>query len=280
MTLQPSDPTIAVIAPLALLVLFRSRIQLPPLVMSQLSTWVSLAPAGYMARLIELHVRSGWRDPNDLNNTLCYKFLVPLIFAVCAIAGNAPALLPLSIPLFFVPDALLYLCMKRRMRTLAKALADTIDLMMLAIESGLALDSAIQRVIQKHPQGGALIEELEILGHHILLGVTRERAYKDIYLRTGTPEIKKFAAALSQSSKHGLSLGQLLRTQSELLRSENCMRAEKNANKIPIWMTFPMCFLILPALLMILAGPAIIQNQAMVAGMNTDAAAPRTEPLF
>ncbi len=267
MTVQSPDPGMAFIAVAMLLLAFWENIHLPAVVISHLSVWDFL-PEKYMTGLVQLHVRSGRRSPEDMNNTLSYKAIVPISFAVCALAGNVAGLLVLTVPLFFVPDALLYLLMKRRNRSVLKPLPDTIDLIMLCIESGLALDSAIQRVIQKQPDGGPLVEELETLDHHILLGVSRERAYKELFLRTGVDELKQFGSALTQSTKHGLGLGTLLRSFTELLRSRACMRAEKNANKIPVWMTFPMCFLILPALLMLLAGPAIIQNQQLMGGMG------------
>lgn len=255
---------------LGLLLSSWNNLHLPLAVVDNLSVWQHLAPASYINRLIQLHVRSARRDPDDLKNTLAYKAILFIAVSGLILTGGPTDIwwsVALSVLAFFAPDALLYLCMKRRVRALLKPLPDTIDLLMLCVESGMGLDRAIQRVIQKQPDS-PLVQELQILNHQLLLGVKREVAYKDIFLRTGVAELKQFGAALSQSTRHGLGLAPVLKTQSELLRSDGSVRVEKNANKIPIWMTFPMCFLILPALLMLLAGPAIIENQALVNGMD------------
>jgi tight adherence protein C len=257
------------VAELGLLLSFWCNVHLPLAVVDSLSIWQHLAPSSYMNRLIQLHVRSARRDPDDFKNTLAYKAILWIAACPLVLTGQPTdvfGFILLSVIAFFAPDALLYWCMKRRVRALLKPLPDTIDLMMLCVESGMGLDRAIQRVIQKQPDG-PLVQELQILNHQLLLGVKRDVAYRDIFPRTGVAELKQFGAALSQSTKHGLSLATILRTQSELLRTDASVRIEKNANKIPIWMTFPMCFLILPALLMLLAGPAILQNQALVDGL-------------
>lgn len=256
---------IATILPIALLlVAWLKKVYLPDTISETLSKWADFAPQKYIKHLIVLSIRSGRRSESDLLNILSYKFLAALCVPFSAILTGAPALLPFALVTFFLPDLLLSLLVKRRQKMILKPLPDTVDLLMLCVEAGMGLDAALQKITKKQQGTGPLSEELELAGQQLYVGLNREQAYMDIYARTGLDDVKKFCVALTQSTKHGLSLGLLLRTQSEMLRSNACLRAEHRANKIPVWMTFPMCFLILPALLMLLAGPAILQNQAMI----------------
>ena len=101
-------------------------------------------------------------------------------------------------------------------------------------------------------------EELAKLGRDILLGMDRERAYHELYRRTGVEELKSFAAALNQSSKMGLSVSKILRAQSQFIRMRQNQKAEEKAARLPIWMAFPLWFCIMPSLLLILLGPSVL----------------------
>ena len=87
----------------------------------------------------------------------------------------------------------------------------------------------------------------------------RERAYQDLYNRTGVDELKTFGSALVQASKLGLSVAQILRAQSEFVRKKQSQKIEEKAMKMPIYMAFPLWFCIMPSLMLLVLGPSLIK---------------------
>jgi tight adherence protein C len=86
----------------------------------------------------------------------------------------------------------------------------------------------------------------------------RQRAYQELYVRTGVDELKTLGAALNQGSKLGLGIARILRAQSEFIRTKQSQKAEERAFKLPVYMAFPLWFCIMPALMVILLAPSLI----------------------
>ena len=105
----------------------------------------------------------------------------------------------------------------------------------------------------------ALSEELQLVNLEMRAGNTREKALRNLALRTGVEEVKTFATMLVQADRFGTSLGDSLRVFSDELRSRRRFRAEELAAKIPLKLLFPLVFFIFPSLLLVLLGPAFIQ---------------------
>ena len=132
--------------------------------------------------------------------------------------------------------------------------------MVLCVDAGLGLDSALQKIAADSTSlSGALNDELSILSREIFLGVDRERAYLDLYGRTGVDELKTLGSALNQANKLGLSVARILRAQSEFIRKRQSQNAETKALKMPVYMAFPLWFFIMPSLMLLVLGPSLIR---------------------
>ena len=172
---------------------------------------------------------------------------------------NIPLSLLLAVIVFFLPDAVLLGLMRKRQQAIREALPQAVDLMVLCVDAGLSLDATLQRIsTDSTVLGRALNEELAHLCRDILFGMEKERAYLELYSRTGVDELRALGSSLNQSGKLGLAIAKILRGQSELLRGKLAQKVEERAAKLPIYMAFPLWFCIMPALLLIVLGPSLI----------------------
>ncbi len=144
---------------------------------------------------------------------------------------------------------------KKRKKSITKALPDALDLLCISVEAGLAFDLALQRVTQKWDD--ELSREFKKVLSDIRLGRTRREALKDLGVRTGVEDVQTFTAAVIQADQLGVSMSKILRLQSDQMRQRRRQRAEEAAQQAPIKMLFPMVFLIFPALFVVILGPAV-----------------------
>jgi tight adherence protein C len=149
---------------------------------------------------------------------------------------------------------------KKRHETLRLSLPDALDLMVVTVEAGLGLDQAIQHVARElqisHP---VLSEELSLVTLEMRAGKRRAEALKNLSERTGEPELRKLVAILVQNDRFGTSMGESLRTHSDFLRSRRRQEAEERAGKVGVKLVFPIFFFILPSMLVVSAGPGLLQ---------------------
>jgi tight adherence protein C len=143
-----------------------------------------------------------------------------------------------------------------RQREIRLALADTLDLMTIAVEAGLGFDSALARVVSAIP--GPLSDELYRLLQEIRIGIRRQDALNGLSERTSVSELDQFITAINQADVFGISVGQVLRIQAAQLRQKRSQMAEERANKTPVKLLFPLILCIFPALFTVLVGPAAI----------------------
>lgn len=199
------------------------------------------------------------RELRNLNNFCTAKFVLGLVLLFSSLAFNPMLILLGALIGYLLPDAVLSITVRKRQGQIRQALPQALDLMVMCVDAGLALDATVQRIsMEQSAIGHALNEELTFLGRDLLLGTERERAYQFLYQRTGVDELKFLGSALNQSAKMGLSIANILRSQSEYLRLRQSQAAEERALKLPIYMAFPMWFCIMPALLTIVLAPSII----------------------
>ncbi|WP_174842811.1 type II secretion system F family protein [Candidatus Oscillochloris fontis] len=144
---------------------------------------------------------------------------------------------------------------KKRKKSITKALPDALDLLCISVEAGLAFDLALQRVTQKWDD--ELSREFKKVLSDIRLGRTRREALKDLAVRSGVEDVQTFTAAVIQADQLGVSMSKILRLQSDQMRQRRRQRAEESAQQAPIKMLFPMVFLIFPALFVVILGPAV-----------------------
>lgn len=147
-----------------------------------------------------------------------------------------------------------------RKKDMTNHLPDLIDLLVIATESGMGMDAAINRVSKEIAKSSPILaEEFYMSSLEIRAGASRIQSLKNLALRVNLEDLNNFVTMLSQADKFGTSLANSLRIQSELMRTKRMQRAEELAAKIPVKMLFPLIFFMFPAVMMVLIGPAIIQ---------------------
>jgi tight adherence protein C len=158
---------------------------------------------------------------------------------------------------WFGPDVVLDNKVEARQKEIRRALPDTLDLLTISVEAGLSLNAAIQQVVRNVP--GALSMELARMLQEIQLGVTRQDAFKALGERTDVEELNGFVLAMIQADIFGVSVANVLRTQSADLRIKRRQRAQEEAQKTPVKIVFPLVLCILPSLFVVVAGPGVIR---------------------
>ncbi|WP_276522233.1 type II secretion system F family protein [Kallotenue papyrolyticum] len=132
---------------------------------------------------------------------------------------------------------------------------DALDLLSISVEAGLGFDLALQRVANKWDND--LSREFRRVISDMQLGIPRREALKLMADRCGVEELNNFVQAIVQAEQLGVSIGKILKVQSEQMRIRRRQRAEELAHQAPVKMLFPMVFLIFPSLLVVILGPAI-----------------------
>ena len=159
----------------------------------------------------------------------------------------------------------LRLRMRRRITSIAAALPDTLDLMVACLEAGLGLDGTIYRVGQERAtMEDPLGKEFSQVAFELRSGRSRADALRALGDRNGVEELKSLAGLIIQSDKLGASMGKTLRAHADLVRTKRRQRAEEAARKLPIKILFPLATMILPALFVVIVGPAFLKLQEMM----------------
>lgn len=161
---------------------------------------------------------------------------------------------------FTIPTAIVSHLREQRQNRMRRGLPDVLDLLLVCVEAGISLDAAILRVGREialiHPE---LSDELLTLGRKQNAGVPREDALRGMWNRTGLTELRVLTANIIQSERWGTSIARVLRIDAEVLRRQRREAAEKRAALAGTKMIFPLALLILPALLIVIGGPMLIQ---------------------
>jgi len=157
---------------------------------------------------------------------------------------------------FFAPNLYLYQTAHDRAAKMQRELPDAIDLMTISVESGLGFDAAIQQVA--HNTEGPLSDEFARALREMQIGRARSDALRGLAERTTVPELKTFVSAMVQADAFGIPIAQVLRVQSSEIRVKRRQRAEEKAQQVPVKITVPLIFTILPCLFIAVMGPAVI----------------------
>jgi len=145
----------------------------------------------------------------------------------------------------------------KRQHEILRSLPNALDLVTTCVEAGLGLDSAFAKVAERlqGPFGEELSHALRDMG----LGRSRRDALREIGERTGVPEVITFVNSIVHAEATGSSVGDVLRVQADQVRIRRRQRVEQIAQRIPIWITFPLVMFLLPSLFIAILGPAGIQ---------------------
>jgi tight adherence protein C len=181
-----------------------------------------------------------------------YKFLL-LIGFLCAVSG------------YYGPKLYLRKRTERRVSEVRGALPDLIDLLVICSKAGLAFDQSLSRITGEISRSSKVIAgEFHIVSLEIRAGVKRSTALRNITSRVDFEELQSFVSMLVQADKFGTSISEAMIIQADLLRVKRMQRAQEIAAKIPTKMLIPLVFLIFPALMIVLMGPAILQLQSVL----------------
>jgi tight adherence protein C len=161
---------------------------------------------------------------------------------------------------FVMPLAVLDRFLRVRQERIRKSVPDALDLLVVCVEAGISLDAAILRVARElrltHPD---LAHELAVVNRLTNAGMPRETALRGLWQRTGVPELRALVSSMIQSEKWGTSIATVLRVSSESMRRKRRQAAERKAKMAALKMTFPLLLFILPALFVVILGPAVVQ---------------------
>ena len=157
---------------------------------------------------------------------------------------------------FFAPNLYLYQKAHERAEKLQRELPDAIDLLTISVESGLGFDAAVQQVARNTE--GPLSEEFSRVLREMQIGQGRADALRALGERTGVADVRTFVGAMVQADSFGIPIAQVLRVQSAEIRVKRRQRAEEKAQQVPVKITIPLIFCILPTLFIAVMGPAVL----------------------
>ena len=158
---------------------------------------------------------------------------------------------------FFAPSMYLYQRTYDRSSRIQRELPDAIDLLTISVESGLGFDAALQQVA--YNTEGPLADEFSRVLREMQIGSSRSESLRALAERSNLSELRSFVSSMVQADAFGIPIANVLRVQSSEMRVKRRQRAEEKAQQVPVKMTIPLIFCILPSLFIVIMGPAVLQ---------------------
>ena len=212
-------------------------------------------------------IQGGFRSSNNMERYLTLRALCALLPPLLAIGFltnmKLPAILVVLLGTaalgYYLPAVLLDWQIRSRQAAIMRPFPDALDLLVCCVEAGLGLDAAFRRVAEEMETAAPeLSQELHMVNHEIAAGVQRAEALKRLDTRTGLSEMGSLVSVLVQADRFGTSIAKALRIHAELVRTKRMLYAEERAAQISPKLTVVMILFILPTLMVVLMGPAII----------------------
>jgi len=224
---------------------------------------IPLSPAD-VSRTRAWLIQAGFREAIHVNYYLGARVLLAAVgFATVALFtgfNNLPLLIGISGLGFILPRFILKRMIRDRQQRIRLALPDALDLTVICVEAGLALDQALMRVGQDlHHAHPDLSDEFHLVNLEMCAGKPRAEALRNLVERTGVDDIRSLVGTLIQTDRFGTSVAQALRVHSDSLRTERRQRAEEQAAKTTIKMVPPLVIFVLPSIIFVTIGPAVIE---------------------
>lgn len=233
---------------------------------------LNLHRGGDARKIAAALARAGWRSRDAIMLFLGLRLASPLVLGLVGYLlgpALAPKLGPAS-PLltllgglaagFFLPGVLLRNAVQKREQKIHRGLPDALDLFVICAEAGLSLDAAIARVSREiGASAPELADELGLTAIELGFLPDRREALHNLARRVDTPQLRGLVNTLVQTEKYGTPLAQSLRVLAAEFREARVLKAEEKAARLPATLTVPMIIFILPPLLVVLIGPAIVQ---------------------
>ncbi len=228
-----------------------------------LSKAIPLSPAD-VSRTRAWLIQAGFRDAIDVNYYFGARVLTAAIgFLAIALSmgfDNPALLIGITALGFLLPRFILKRMIRDRQNRIRLGLPDALDLTVICVEAGLALDQALMRVGQDlHHAHPDLSDEFHFVNLEMRAGKPRAEALRNLVDRTGVDDIRSLVGTLIQTDRFGTSVAQALRVHSDSLRTERRQRAEEQAAKTTIKMVPPLVIFVLPSIIFVTIGPAVIE---------------------
>jgi tight adherence protein C len=234
---------------------------------------LNLLRGRHVARITLRLARAGWRSKDALVVYLFAKAAAPFVFgagalAILGLSGSGtlnPGVRLLVLCGAFVaglygPEIYVKNATDKRVHRMRKGLPDALDLMVICAEAGLSLDAGMTRVGREMARSCPdLADEFSLAALELGFLPDRQSALQNLMNRTAMNEMRSLVNSLLQTERYGTPLAQSLRVLAAEFRDERLMRAEEKAAKLPAIMTVPMIVFILPALFIVLGGPAALR---------------------
>jgi len=199
---------------------------------------------------------------------------LPIVFLTLCILLNASAR---SYVIFGTIGAVIGLYLPRyvlwkktlsRQQRIRWALADTLDLMVIAVEAGLGLNAALNRVGEELKYTHRdLHRELELVNLEIRVGRSRDEALRNLAERTGVDDVRSFVALLVQADRYGSSIARAVRVFADSLRTQRRQRAEQASQKAALKLLFPLTCFLFPVIIMVILAPALFNLMDLFSGI-------------
>ena len=235
-------------------------------------------------KVAEQMIQAGFRGPRPLTTFYFFRFATPFVFLFLVggylflindfgqpftmkLAGTVGA----AVAGFYAPNVFLQNRIAKRRQSIMEAFPDALDLMLICVEAGMSIETAIVKVSQEIGTTSIdLAEELALLSAELSYLPERRMAYEGLAKRTNHPGVRSVATAMVQAEQYGTPLGSALRTMAKENRDLRLSAAEKKAAALPAQLTVPMIIFFLPVLFIVILGPAIINIQDMMASNKAD----------
>jgi len=217
---------------------------------------------------------AGYRGQAPVVTFVAVRVIVPgVIFIIAALFAFAvpreveypffaklSAVMAATLIGYYLPGLHVKNTVNKRQKAVRRSWPDALDLLLICVESGMGLESALAKVAEEiAAQCPELAQEFALMTAELSYLPERRKAYENLAERTGLDAVKSLVVALSQSEKYGTSLGQSLRVLAQETRDQRMSTAEKKAAALPPKLTVPMILFFLPVLFAIIMTPALIQ---------------------
>ena len=218
-----------------------------------------------MSRVQKRMAQAGYHGLTPALIYTAFEFITPVILGgITFLVVHGPAKIALTILAamigYIVPGVVLRRLTNQRKKIIQNGLPDALDLFIVCLEAGSALDQAILKTSQDldvpYPP---LAEELRMITTEMRAGKPRLEAFKNFAARCGVDDVRALVSMLVQSDRFGTSVAQALRTHADTSRTKRRQRAEERAAKIGVKMVFPLVFCLFPAFSVVTVGPGVVQ---------------------
>lgn len=220
---------------------------------------------------------AGYRSQPAVITFLFFRVVLPPILFLVVLAYlwfvndfGKPPMIRLVIALggayagFFLPNLILSNKIQKRQLLLSRAFPDSLDLLLICVESGMSIEASFRRVAEEiGTQSVELAEEFSLTTAELSYLQNRRDAFENFGKRTGLDGVKAVATSLIQAEKYGTPVAQALRVMAQENRNERMSAAEKKAAGLPPKLTVPMIVFFLPVLFVVILGPAALRVMAM-----------------